>query len=164
MEPNDLSYQLIQVLAHAPKLLRPPYDVEIRPTEGMTLGCIWHMTKCGEQAITPSELGKMLQISRPAVTAQLNRLERLGYVRREIDPHDKRRVQVLCTEKGEAILHNGCVHIQRVSSILIQALGQEKIKELINLLQQASQALAVQPEMDGFPCGHPSAGEKGETI
>lgn len=164
MEPNDLSYQLIQALAHAPRLLRPPYEVEIRPAEGMTLGCIWHMTQCGEQAITPSQLGKMLQVSRPAVTAQLNRLEKLGYVHREMDPHDKRRVQVRCTEKGEAILRNGCAHIQRVSSILIQALGKEKIEDLIDLLRQASQALAAQPEMDGFPCGHPSAGEKGESI
>ena len=69
--------------------------MDIRRAEIVMLGCIWHITQFGEQATTPSQLGKVLQISRPAVTAQLNRLEKMGYIQRAADPRDKRRVQVL---------------------------------------------------------------------
>ena len=144
MESNDLSYRLLQALMRTSKLLRPPHDLEIRRADIVTLGCIWRHTQCEKQAIAPSELGDILKISRPAVTAQLNRLEKLGYVQREMDPHDKRRVQVQCTEKGRTILHDGYVHLQQVNHTLIETMGKEKTEELIALLQQASRALAEQ--------------------
>ncbi len=164
MESNDLSYRLIQALAHTPRLLRPPQDMDIRRAEIVMLGCIWHITQFGEQATTPSQLGKVLQISRPAVTAQLNRLEKMGYIQRAADPRDKRRVQVQCTEKGRKILHDGYAHIQQVSRILMEALGKEKVEELIDLLQQASRALDRQAEMNGCACWPPSQGQKGDSI
>ena len=44
---------------------------------------------------TPGWLGQRLGLNSPAVTALLDRLQRLGHVRRERDPADRRRVRLV---------------------------------------------------------------------
>ncbi|MEV6320516.1 MarR family transcriptional regulator [Nocardia sp. NPDC051787] len=52
---------------------------------------------------TPGSLAARLGITRGgAVTALIDRLERAGYVRRERDPHDRRRVLVALDEASAA--------------------------------------------------------------
>jgi DNA-binding MarR family transcriptional regulator len=43
---------------------------------------------------SPGWLGQRLGLNSPAVTALLDRLQRLGYVRRDRDPADRRRVRL----------------------------------------------------------------------
>lgn len=47
------------------------------------------------------ELSKNLNISRPAVTKALNRLEYLGYLKRGYHQHDKRMIILNQTKKGQ---------------------------------------------------------------
>jgi DNA-binding MarR family transcriptional regulator len=51
-----------------------------------------HITEAGE--LTPSELADRLALSSGAVTALLDRLERLGWVKREPHPNDRRSIVV----------------------------------------------------------------------
>jgi DNA-binding MarR family transcriptional regulator len=44
--------------------------------------------------ITPGQLAKVMQLTTGAITGVLDRLEQAGYVRRENDPDDRRRVIV----------------------------------------------------------------------
>jgi len=48
----------------------------------------------GERPTTASQLAELLQLTPGAVTGVLDRLERAGFVRRESDPDDRRRVRV----------------------------------------------------------------------
>lgn len=43
-------------------------------------------------AMTAGQLGKLTQLTTGAVTGVIDRLERAGYVRRESDPNDRRKV------------------------------------------------------------------------
>jgi DNA-binding MarR family transcriptional regulator len=52
-------------------------------------------------AVTPSVLGQALGLTTGSVTAMLDRLERLGYLRRSPDPSDRRKVAVSRTEEAE---------------------------------------------------------------
>lgn len=55
-------------------------------------------------AHTVRGLAQALDISKPAITRALDRLSELDYVRRKIDPYDRRSVLVQRTSKGAAFL------------------------------------------------------------
>jgi DNA-binding MarR family transcriptional regulator len=61
------------------------------------LACLYHI----RQGIdTPGELAKMLLVTPTAITALVDRLVRRGYVNREHDTVDRRRVILTVTESG----------------------------------------------------------------
>lgn len=49
-------------------------------------------------------LAQALNISKPAITRALDRLSELDYIRRKIDPYDRRSILVQRTVKGAAFL------------------------------------------------------------
>jgi DNA-binding MarR family transcriptional regulator len=53
---------------------------------------------------TVRELAARLEVSKPAITRSLDRLEELGLARRGPDPRDRRSVLVLRTRKGQDLL------------------------------------------------------------
>jgi DNA-binding MarR family transcriptional regulator len=55
-----------------------------------------------EGAAFPSELARQLRITPAVVTGLLDRLERRGYVRRLVDPVDRRRLRLALTDAGLA--------------------------------------------------------------
>jgi DNA-binding MarR family transcriptional regulator len=48
--------------------------------------------------LTPASLARLLGVSRQAVSRHLQRLAELGYVRREADPEDRRKITVRLTD------------------------------------------------------------------
>ncbi|WP_328744636.1 MarR family transcriptional regulator [Streptomyces sp. NBC_00285] len=52
---------------------------------------------------TPGRLGSQLGLNSASVTALIDRLERLGLVRRERDTHDRRRVLLAVEDKAVAL-------------------------------------------------------------
>jgi DNA-binding MarR family transcriptional regulator len=66
------------------------------------------------QAHTVRGLAARLNISKPAVTRSLDRLEELGLARRIVDPADRRSVLVQRTREGTA-------YINAVRSFLVEA-------------------------------------------
>jgi DNA-binding MarR family transcriptional regulator len=57
-----------------------------------------------EGAHTVRGLAQELNVSKPAITRALDRLSELDYVRRKVDPSDRRSVLVQRTVKGAAFL------------------------------------------------------------
>lgn len=55
---------------------------------------------------TPSALAKEISLSHATVTALLDKLESRAFLKRMRNEHDKRRITVLLTEQGAAILEN----------------------------------------------------------
>ncbi len=53
---------------------------------------------------TVRDLAARLDVSKPAITRSLDRLEELGFARRGPDPRDRRSVLVLRTRKGQDLL------------------------------------------------------------
>lgn len=53
---------------------------------------------------TVRDLAARLDVSKPAITRSLDRLEELGLARRGPDPRDRRSVLVLRTRKGQDLL------------------------------------------------------------
>lgn len=56
-----------------------------------------------DEPMTPGRLGTRLHLNSPATTAAIDRLEALGFLARERDPHDRRRVLLIVTEQAKAL-------------------------------------------------------------
>jgi DNA-binding MarR family transcriptional regulator len=52
---------------------------------------------------TPGWLGERLSLNSASVTALVDRLQRAGHVRREPDPHDRRRVRLIVSREAKAL-------------------------------------------------------------
>jgi DNA-binding MarR family transcriptional regulator len=56
-----------------------------------------------EESMTPGRLGARLHLNSPATTAVIDRLEALGLLARERDPHDRRRVLLIVSEEAKTL-------------------------------------------------------------
>ncbi|MFE6775182.1 MarR family winged helix-turn-helix transcriptional regulator [Streptomyces sp. NPDC057702] len=59
------------------------------------LTCFLYVLEAGVEPLTAGELAERAQVTSGAVTGILNRLERAGFVARQDDPSDRRRVRVI---------------------------------------------------------------------
>lgn len=71
----------------------------LHPTDVRALIQLLDFDRAGVEA-TPGRLGEKLGLNSPAVTAVVDRLQRLGLVRRERDERDRRRVLLAVTDQA----------------------------------------------------------------
>lgn len=70
--------------------------LSLNATDHKCLDMIWrcHETSQGGECMTPGQLARETKLTTGAVTGVLDRLEQAGYVQREHDPEDRRRIIV----------------------------------------------------------------------
>jgi DNA-binding MarR family transcriptional regulator len=78
------------------RLLRP---LNVSAAGGLVLGILRD-----QGAMSPSELGERLIVTRATVTGLLDSLERRGFVKRSTNPADRRSLMVEITPDGLAVL------------------------------------------------------------
>ncbi|MDH6428804.1 MULTISPECIES: MarR family transcriptional regulator [Paenibacillus] len=78
------------------------------------------------------QLAECMEVKSSAVTVMLDRLEVLGYIKREPDGKDRRAVVVTITEKGQQVLEEG--HF-RSKELLAEHLSILKPEELRNFAE-----------------------------
>lgn len=61
-------------------------------------------TSCPDKKVYVSDIQSNLYITKPAVSQMLNTLEKKGYVIREIDKSDRRKIAVALTSEGQGVL------------------------------------------------------------
>jgi len=85
---------------------------------------------------TPGELATQLNLSPATLTNRLDALVRQGYVLREHDSDDRRKVVAMLTEAGLKIWQQGIGDISRVEEDLVGELGRKEQDQLIVLLRR----------------------------
>lgn len=94
-----------------------------------------------KQQISAGEISRMLNMTTSRVAAVLGSLEKKGFITRETDTMDKRRVLVELTDKGSAFhakrKEEAQQHIQR----LLMMLGEQDAREFVRLLKRMAQIL-----------------------
>ena len=89
----------------------------------------------------PAEIARALGLTRGAVSQTLNRLERKGFVRKEKDPENCRRIRLSPTEKGRTACRNHAEQHERCEALISDALreaGEDRLaflRELIGRLE-----------------------------
>jgi DNA-binding MarR family transcriptional regulator len=56
-----------------------------------------------DESMTPGRLGARLHLNSPATTAVIGRLEAFGFLTRERDPHDRRRVLLIVSQEAKTL-------------------------------------------------------------
>jgi DNA-binding MarR family transcriptional regulator len=63
-----------------------------------------------EQAVTVSELAKESGLTMPAITVIVGRLEEMGFVERERDPNDRRKIALRANAAAKRRVDTLCAH------------------------------------------------------
>jgi len=125
---NQLCFPLYAASREVVKKYRPYLDaVGLTYTQYITMMVLWE-----EKEITVKALGEKLFLDSGTVTPVVKSLETKGYARRERSKEDERSVNVLLTERGEA-LRESAVEIPLSVSRCI-TLSPEEALQLYTLL------------------------------
>lgn len=93
------------------------------------------------EALTCGDIGERLVTPGPDVTRLLDRLETRGLVARLRDEADRRIVRARITEQGLALLAELDGPVERGLKRLLGSLGEERLRTLIQLLDQLRNGL-----------------------
>lgn len=117
---------------------------DVRPAHGFALQAI------GPNGATAAELGRRLGVSKQAAGKTVDALERLGYVRREVDPRDARRRTVRLTDRGLDVLARSARIFGRLRSEWAAALGPQRLRALEEDLRRVTPAESFPLDVPGW--------------
>lgn len=115
------------------RLLRP---LNVSAAGGLVLGLLRD-----RGAMSPSELGDRLIVTRATVTGLLDSLERHGFVSRTANPVDRRSLVVDITPAGLTILQELRTLIHRHEKAWMSALSEDDLRGYIARLHQIQDSL-----------------------
>jgi DNA-binding MarR family transcriptional regulator len=99
--------------------------------------------KRNAEGLRVSDLASAFEITASSITQMVTGLEERGYVRRSMDPDDRRAVRVFLTEEGERLADSTAASVDRVFVGLVEHLGKEKSAQLLDLLTDVTEYFDV---------------------
>jgi len=117
------------------RLLRP---LKVSAAGGLVLGQLRD-----HGAMSPSELGDRLIVTRATVTGLLDSLERRGFVRRTANPTDRRSLVVDITPTGLEVLQEVRTIIHHNETAWMRVLSEEELHTYIGLLHRIQDSVAA---------------------
>jgi len=96
-----------------------------------------------EEGISNAELADRLLVTRPSVSALLERLERGGFIRREVAPHDRRGIRIWLEDRGKNAVSTLRAETREYAARLMQGLSDEdlaRVKAALDKLVAAGRA------------------------
>ena len=114
-------------------------EAAMHRTDLTGLALVMDRAQLGETT-TPGQLSAAMQLSAPATSAMLDRLERLGHVRRLPHPSDRRSVVVEMTDHARAV---GEQMFGRLAAHLGPVLGSRTEEELADIATFLEQVVAA---------------------
>ncbi len=84
---------------------------------------------------------EQLQISKPAISYNLNMLEKKEYIVREIDTRDRRRISVRITEKGTSAWEDSVQQHENLWDTIVEKFGESDMNQLTQLLTRFFEVL-----------------------
>lgn len=110
----------------------------LNAAERLCLSFLWH----GPQ--TASAIARQVRLTRAAVTALIDRLEKRGFVRRKADPNDRRKVLVEQAEAAQKVTAEAYAPLGELGA---RSLAKYSLAELRVVEAVLGDSLALQEEM-----------------
>lgn len=95
----------------------------------------------GQKIINLSKLAEKLEMSKPALTKETKRLEKLGYIKKTTLLHNLRNRYILFTSKGLEMLVAEHDNIYRLPSLVLDKLGEEESKKFVDMLNKINEII-----------------------
>jgi DNA-binding MarR family transcriptional regulator len=123
------------------RLLRP---IGVSAAGGLVLGQLRD-----NGAMSPSDLGERLIVTRATVTGLVDSLERRGFVRRSPNPADRRGLRIEITPEGLEAVHEVRTRIHRHEKALLAGFSDEELRAYVAQLHRIQDAVAAAGEVEG---------------
>ena len=107
------------------------YDVEISSAQGRIMFVLWQ----GDN-VSINELAKKTQLKKSTLTSMLDRLEKMGYVRRLRSKSDRRKVLIKRTEKDKALEGKYVAVSQKLTNLYYKGFSEGRIEHFEKDLKQ----------------------------
>ena len=107
------------------------YKIEINPAQGRIMFVLWQ-----EDGLPISELARRTSLEKSTLTAMLDRLERMGYLRRVHSAEDRRQVLVERTEQDKSWQDIYVKVSQEMSALFYMGFSEGEIDELDGYLRR----------------------------
>ncbi len=98
----------------------------------------------GPDGMRPSDLAGRMRITKQALNYLLGDLERLGYLRREPDPDDRRARRIALTDRGRALVPVIRSAVAQTERDWTAVLGEERFAQLRELLVELNGVVAAE--------------------
>jgi len=106
--------------------------LEVTPIQGMLL---FFLQKKDGSSLTQLSQGLMLE--NPTVTGLIDRLEKLGYVKRSDHPDDRRVYLIYLTEKGNKVAKKALPIVKKLNEEIKKGYSKEEIENFKKVLMGA---------------------------
>lgn len=101
------------------------------PSHGDILVCLY-----GQDKMTMKDIADKIHRTRPTVTVLVDKLEKLGYIKREISQEDSRYTYIILTKKGQDFKPIFEKISEDLNNLLYKNLTEQESNILDNLLQK----------------------------
>lgn len=93
-----------------------------------------------QEGLSNAELADRLYVTRPSVSALLERLERGGFIRREVSPSDRRGINIWLEPRGRAAIESLRTELREYATGLMEDLSDAEIDTFISAVDRFVQA------------------------
>ncbi|MDR1956632.1 MAG: winged helix DNA-binding protein [Treponema sp.] len=137
---NELHNELLRCLFRFKKLAltfrpcAPPEDGDLNMA---SLYLLYHIREHPGD-LSGEKICRNLCVTKAAVSQMLGSLERKGYLTREVDKDNRRRIILSLTGKGAAFIEKTNAKTEERLAEIISRFGQDKARELITLINRFS--------------------------
>jgi DNA-binding MarR family transcriptional regulator len=107
---------------------------------------------------TASAIARKVRLTPAAVTALVDRLARRGYVRRESDPADRRKVMVVTTEKAAQLVARTYAPVGEAGAKMLSEFSKAELEIFARMLERS---ITLQEEMTDQLMARAEDGEDG---
>ena len=101
------------------------------PSHGDILVCLYKNGK-----MTMKDIANCINRTKPTVTVLVDKLEKLGYLKREVSEKDSRYTNIVLTQKGEYFKPTFEKISKDLNEMLLKNLSENEVKLLEELLQK----------------------------
>jgi MarR family transcriptional regulator for hemolysin len=117
--------------------------------EGLTVTQLRLLSQLNEQeGLSNAELADRLYVTRPSVSALLERLERNGFIRREVSPSDRRGICIWLEDRGREAVSSIREETQEYMARLMRDLEPVQLTQLQSCLEAFVESGRAQRKKD----------------
>jgi DNA-binding MarR family transcriptional regulator len=107
------------------------HDVEINSAQGRIMFALWQ-----KDGVSINELAKKTQLKKSTLTSMLDRLERMGYIRRQRSKKDRRKILIKRTEKDRTMEKKYVEVSEEMTRLFYNGFSRSQIDRFENDLEQ----------------------------
>ncbi len=105
---------------------------------------IHYLDRSGNKGATQSELCEFLRLKAPTISITIQNMEALGYLKKEKDSFDSRKVAIYMTKQGLEFAKEVKSIFMEVETMLNDALSEEELKYFNNIILKLKNTLEVE--------------------